>query len=142
MTVEAAFVVPVVIFVFAALIYFTNYLYTRCVLAQDSYVLAFRAASNTNEAYGNDPGGYVMNKSAVVAEKKYYGSNKPFFSAIVRGKEVEVLGKTTVRHSAINNVFRSLRSGWDLDVSQKAKRRDYTEHIRTIKRVKDIGFKE
>ena len=142
MTLEAAFVVPTVIFVFAALIYFSFFLYTRCVLAQDCYILAFRAASATDSAFKDDPGGYVMNKSSKVAGDKYYGSNKPFFRAIVRGKEIEVSGKTEVRHSVVNNAFRNLGSGWELDMSQKAKKRECVKHIRTIKRVKDIGLKE
>ena len=142
MTVEAAFVVPTVIFVFAALIYFSNYLYTRCVLAQDCYILAFRAASCTDSAYGDNPGGYVMNRCSKVAGKKYYGSNNPCFRAIVRGKEIEVSANTVVRHSVVSNVFGPLRSGWELDVTQKAKKREYAKHIRTIKRIKDIGLKE
>lgn len=142
MTVEASFVVPLVIFVFAALIYFCSYLYTRCVLAQDSYILAFRATSNAEASYRDDPGSYVMNKSDKVSGKKYYGSSKPFYSVVVRGKEVEVLGKTVVRHSAINNAFSSIRRGWELETVQRAKKREYAGHIRTIKRLKDIGLKE
>ena len=141
MTVEAAFVVPTVIFVFAALIYFSNYLYTRCVLAQDCYILAFRASSCTDASFGDDPGGYVMSKCSKVAGNKYYGSDKPSFRAVVRGKEVEVSASTEVRHSALNGVFTALRSGWRIDVTQKAKKREYAKHIRTIKRIKDIGLK-
>ena len=69
MTVEAAFVVPMVIFVFAALIYFCSYLYTRCVLNQDSYILAFRATSDSDVSYRDDPGSYVMNRSERVSGK-------------------------------------------------------------------------
>ena len=142
MTVEAAFVVPLVIFVFAALIYFSSFLYTRCVLTQDSYILAFRATSNTDASYKDAPGNYVMNKSDKVAGKKYYGSSKPYFSVVIRGKEVEVLGKTVVRHSAINNAFGTIRKRWELEAMQKARKREYAGHIRTIKRLKDIGLKE
>ena len=142
MTVEAAFVVPMVIFVFAALIYFCSYLYTRCVLNQDSYILAFRATSDSDVSYRDDPGSYVMNRSERVSGKKYYGSSKPYFSVVVRGKEVEVTGRTVIRHSAINNAFSAIRNGWELEVTQKAKKREYAGHIRTIKRLKDIGLKE
>ena len=142
MTIEAAFIVPLVIFVFAALIYFCSYLYTIFVLTQDCYILAFRAASDSDAYYKDDPGSYVMSKSDRVSGKKYYGSSKPYFSAVARGKEVEVLGKTVIRHSAINNVFGAIRNGWELEIMQKAEKREYAKHIRTIKRLKDIGLKE
>ena len=44
MTLEAALIVPMVICVFSLLIYFSYYLYGRCILSQDAYILAFRAS--------------------------------------------------------------------------------------------------
>jgi hypothetical protein len=142
MTVEASLVVPVVICVFAVIIYFSNYLYDRCVLAQDCYVLAFRATSSANNRMYDDPGEYVMEKSAKVAGKKYFGCSRPYFKAIVKGSTVEVGGHVSVKH-AMTGSFASLsRSSWEIDVTQRAKKRDYAGHIRTIKRLRDIGTKE
>ncbi|MBQ3796407.1 MAG: pilus assembly protein [Butyrivibrio sp.] len=142
MTVEAAVVIPVVIFVFASLIYFSSYLYTKCVLSQDCYVLAFRASNNNDEKYDSDMGGYVMNKSAKVAGGKYYGSSAPAFRAVVNGKKIEVWGSTIVRHAAIGRAFKKLGGGWEIEMHQIATKRDYAGHIRTVKRIKDIGLKE
>ena len=68
MTVEASFIVPMVICVFALIIYCTNYVYARCVLAQDSYILAFRASMEKELS----PEAVVSNKAQLVAGKKYY----------------------------------------------------------------------
>ena len=142
MTVEASIIVPVVLFVFAALIYFSSYLYTRCVLSQDCYVLAFRAVSNNEERYKDDLGAYVMDRSAKVAGGKYYGSSSPAFRAVVRGKKIEVWGSTIVRHAVVEKAFKGLGSGWEIEIKQAATKREYARHIRTVNRIKDIGLKE
>ena len=41
-TVEAALIVPVVVCIFVMIIYLSFYLYDRCVLTQDCYVLSYR----------------------------------------------------------------------------------------------------
>ena len=58
MTLEASFIVPMIICVFALLIYFSYYLYGRCILSQDAYILAFRASVADEEIYGS-PESYV-----------------------------------------------------------------------------------
>lgn len=54
MTVEAAYVMPIVIFLYALIIMSGFYLYDRCVISQDNYLLAFRGSRFTfaGEAYG------------------------------------------------------------------------------------------
>ena len=81
MTLEAALIVPMIICVFALLIYFSFYLYGRCVISQDSYILAFRAS--TARFGGDDPGGYVASKAASQAGRKYFGSSFPSFETQV-----------------------------------------------------------
>ena len=142
MTVEASFVVPVVVCVFAAIIYFSNYLYDRCVLSQDCYVLAFRSVSSANNQMGEDPGEYVLEKSSKVVGKKYFGCSRPNFKTKVNGNTVSVNGNVSVNH-AITGTFASLSgASWDINVTGKATKREYAKHIRTIKRIRDIGTKE
>lgn len=43
-TVEASLIIPTVILLIAFLFYLTFFLYNRCVLSQDAYVLAFRGS--------------------------------------------------------------------------------------------------
>ena len=142
MTVEASFVVPFVICAFVAIIYFSNYLYDRCVLSQDCYILAFRAMSSANDQMSNDPGAYVLEKSSKVAGNKYFGCQRPYFRAVVRGNTIEVCGQTRVNHG-LTRCFPGLSGGgWDISSIQKAKKREYSKHIRAVKRVRDIGSKE
>ncbi len=135
MTVEASFIVPMVIGIFAFIIYLTNFSYARCVLVQDTYVLAFRASQqDLSEAHG-----YIAEKSDVVAEKKYFGNLAPEFKTRVNGKNVEITGKTTTRHAVLEGFFRSFKGDWDIEEVQTARKRDYSGHVRSVKRIKDIG---
>ena len=140
MTVEASFIIPMVICVFVLIIYFTNYVYARCILSQDSYILAFRAAASSES--GKSMEAVVQEKAQTVAGKKYFGNEEPVFLGNSSGKEIVVTGKTTTKHAAMGRYFLKPLSGWKLETSSKAKRREYAKHIRTVKRVRDIVSKE
>ena len=134
MTLEASLVVPMIICVFALLIYFSYYLYGRCILSQDTYILAFRASISSEDAVS-----VVSEKEERVLGRKYFGANKPVISVITNGKEVRVSGKTTVRSRAMGSYFLKPKSGWDYEAAGKARKLEQIEHIRMVKRVKDIG---
>lgn len=138
MTVEASFIVPMVLCVLVLTIYFTNYVYARCVLAQDSYILAFRASMSDN----GDASSIVQEKGQIVAGKKYFGNTTPTFEGKSVGKEITVTGKTSTKHAAMGNYFLKPKEGWGLETTATAKKRRYEDHIRTVKRVKDIATKE
>ena len=139
MTLEATFIVPMIICVFALLIYFTYYLYGRCILSQDSYILAFRASVADTEVYGDDPAGYVDSKVPVVAGKKYFGSSFPRFETSVDGKTIRVHGRSEAKHSAMGRYFLKPRDGWEYEAAGRAKRFEYVKHIRRLTRLRDIG---
>ncbi len=63
MTLEASLVMPVVICVIVLIIYFTYYLYGRCMLSQDTYILAFRATRTASRDYAGDKAAYVYDKA-------------------------------------------------------------------------------
>ena len=139
MTLEAALIVPMVICVFSLLIYFSYYLYGRCVLSQDAYILAFRASVEKSGQWKDDPVGYVNQKAAGKAGSKYFGSSFPRFEASASGKEIRVRGYSTARHSAMGRYFLKPRGSWDYEAAGVAKRREYTKHIRRATRLRDLG---
>ena len=138
MTLEASLIVPMIICVFALLIYFSYYLYGRCILSQDSYILAFRASVADGEVYG-DPAGFVSDKVSLVAGKKYFGSSFPEFETTTQGKEIRVHGHSEAKHSAMGRYFLKPQSGWEYEAAGKARRFEYTGHIRRFTRLRDIG---
>lgn len=138
MTLEATFIVPMIICVFALLIYFSYYLYGRCVLSQDTYILAFRASVADERAHG-DAVTFVSEKAPVVVGKKYFGSTLPRFKTTVDGKDIRVHGYSEARHSAMGRYFLKPRSGWDYEAAGRARRFEYVSHIRKLTRLRDLG---
>ena len=136
MTLEASLVMPMVICVMALLIYFSFYLYSRSVLSQDAYTLAFRAGLAAEET---SPEAYVSENQAGVAGRKYFGSTGVSFETEVSGKEITVKAKGNTRHAAMGRYFLKPREGWGYSAGAIAKERHYAKHIRRLKRLKDLG---
>ncbi|MBR4831614.1 MAG: hypothetical protein IKZ97_03205 [Butyrivibrio sp.] len=134
MTLEATLVVPMIICVFALLIYFSYYLYGRCILSQDTYILAFRASVSGEAAEA-----VVSEKKERVMGRKYFGAEKPSVSVSTAGKDIRVYGKTKVRSRAMGNYFLKPKAGWDYEAAGKARKLEQVKHVRTVKRLKDIG---
>lgn len=75
-TVEASLLMPLVIFLIGFIFYLTFYLYNRCVIAQDTYVLAFRGSLCSNFCCEKNPEEvrqFIIGKSAGQFGKKYMG---------------------------------------------------------------------
>ncbi len=139
MTLEASLIMPMVLCVIALLCYFSFYLYGRCILSQDSYILAFRASVEKSDNWKDDPAGYVAAKSRDVAGKKYFRSEEPSFSTRVEGKTIRVHGTSAALHSAMGRYFLKPVDGWEYEAAGKATRRDYAGHIRKLTRIRDLG---
>ena len=139
MTLEASLLMPMVICILALLIYFTYYLYGRCIISEDSYILAFRATVSDKGGTPYDPAGYVAERSCDVAGKKYFGNSKPVFEASISGKDVRVVGTSEARHRAMGKYFLKPSGSWEFKAAGRATKRQYTRHIRILTRLSDIG---
>ncbi len=139
MTVEATLLMPMVICVMVLICYFSFFLYGKCVLSQDSYILAFRASRETDRGMAGDPQGYVSEHSGEVLGKKYFGSSFPRLETDILGKEITVKGSAEAKHSAMGSFFLKPKGSYGYEVSEKAKKRDYPGHIRRTKRLLDLG---
>ncbi len=144
MTVEASFIVPMAVCVIVLLIYFSFYMYDRCVLSQDVYILAFRAAKENASYKETAPEAYVGEHASEVAGRKYFGSSFPEFETTVTGadlmgKTVTVTGRAETNHSAMGRYFLKPTGDWDYLAAGRAKARNYPKHIRMFTRLRDIG---
>ncbi|MCR5404868.1 MAG: hypothetical protein K6E91_13770 [Butyrivibrio sp.] len=139
MTLEASLIVPMVICVFCLIIYFSFYLYGRCMLSQDTYILAFRAVTTNLPEYEDDPVSYVMSKANEKAGNKYFGSSFPAFEADAGGDEIMVRARADAHHAAMGRYFLKPIQGWEYEAAGRASRTEYAEKIREITRAKDIA---
>ena len=101
-TVEASMIVPLVIVLIAFILYLTFYLYDRCIVTQDAYILAFRGTLCCGED-STEIEQLVRSQSVGQYGSKYIGTN-PLESRIrVDSKKVEV--EVTGRMTAVNGGF-------------------------------------
>ena len=139
MTLEASFVVPMVIGVFAFLIYSSFYLYGRCVISQDAYILAFRTSIARSDIWEGDPVSYCLGKADEKAGKKYFGSRKPEFTASKEGDSIKVFARSSAKHRVLRSFFDISDDKWEYEGAGRAKRMEYSKHIRRMTRLRDIG---
>lgn len=140
MTLEATLVIPMVICVITLLILFSYYLYGRCILSQDCYILAFRASVDADR-YGTAPENTVLAKKERVLGKKYFGSTKPVFHVESKdaGKVIRVDASARIRAGVMGNYFLKPRSGWEFKAGHRTKCLGQVKHIRKMTRLKDMG---
>lgn len=138
MTLEASLIIPMVICVFVLLIYFSYYLYGRCMLSQDAYILAFRATRADEKQY-KSMSSYVGNRADEKVGKKYFGSTRPSFKPQTSGKTITVNASAQVRHGAMHRYFLMRKKKWGYKAAGRAKKLEYARHIRRFTRIKDIG---
>ena len=136
LTVEASVLVPLAFFLAVFVIHTSFFMYGRCVLVQDNYLLAMRAA---NLPEGEDRAAFVTGKASGQTSGHFYGNDEPSVSVSVTSKEVITTASG-----------RAKRSGYDLadeapfaSASRaKASILNPPAHIRRVDRLYDIAERQ
>lgn len=131
-TVEASFLVPLATFVVVFLIHTSFLMYGRCVMTQDTYLMAFRASVLRE---GENRSGYVAENYLRQLGKKYFGSVLPRMEAAESASRVET-----------SSTSKSLRSAYDLvpgtewlyETDAAAHIINAPAHIRRVDRLLDL----
>lgn len=134
-TVEAALVMPVVLCILVMVIYLSFYLYDRCVMAQDCYVLSYRQSIEKGKA----------DRISQEKIRSQYGNKLFMLSALETGSSSG--GTICVRSNARMSpplfglpVFEQERE-WDLGVERKAKKTDPPKDFRRVRRTLFLASK-
>ena len=135
MTVEASMIFPVVIFVMVFLIYVTFMLYGRCILLQDTYILAFRASRAQNM---EDPDAFVRQQKDAQFGRKYFGNDPSGVQAWKSGDDIYVSIKIRTRHNAMSRYEMMPGGIWESKAELKAEVTDAPARIRHMERVSDL----
>ncbi len=139
-TLEMSLVFPVVLFVMVLLIHFTFYLYGRCILSQDAYMLAFRASVAPDEDIGGDRRSYLESIADHVLGSKYFGNSYPTMEADVSDEVVRVVLTTEASHRAMSGSSMMPEGSWVHYAGARAEVCDPSARIRMIDRVGDIAM--
>ena len=138
MTVEAALVVPAAIFGIVLIIYMSFFVYGRCILSQDVYLLGFRAALLYERQGYDNPADYVRDHADEKTGNRYFCSSKPQISAALRGKEIRVEGTVSTNNSALKGYFSKIPDIWKSEAAAGVKIITPAKTLRKLKRAKDI----
>lgn len=122
-TVEASFIMPLVLFLYLLIILATLFLYCRCVISQDNFLLGMRAGSFTQGRenygeviYGEDEKDSWQAKDYVMERLSYKRSFYPFFpseegeckiskeAALVQTRQKALNGMITKKIQRVNPV--------------------------------------
>ncbi len=138
-TVEMSMVFPVVLFVMVLLLHFLFYLYGRCILSQDIYLLAFRGSSIREEKLGTDRESYVRGIADAQFGRKYFGNRLPTLTIEVSSEEVRVRGETEASHRAMSAYPMMPLGSWAHGAGAVSKILDPPAHIRRVDRLGDLA---
>lgn len=128
-TVEAAMVIPIVLCILVMLIYLAFYLYDRCILAQDCYVLSYRQSI---EKGGADRAGPSA-AGEQLGEKLFMLSGMS--TDCSGGGTVCVSGRGSMAPPLFGLDFFHESGKWNLEVSGKAKKTDPPKDYRRVRRI-------
>lgn len=135
MSLEASFIMPWVIFLFVFLIYTSFYLYDKCVLFQDAYMLCLRGSVQKEE------GGALKYVNEHMMEKfgsKYFGVGRVDAKAEQSGQEIRVIGTCSVKIPIAHFLTMSNKSGWQIQTEAKAQIINPTKIIRKCRMAEKI----
>ncbi|MCI8355321.1 MAG: pilus assembly protein [Lachnospiraceae bacterium] len=130
MTVEASFLMPMVLFLYLLIILCGFFLYNRCIISQDNYLLAFRgsrfteASDNYGEVIYGDMDKKEVDETYIRERMAYKAGLGPFYTP--EQERVLRQGDMTVVASA--------GYGGTLTIVKRAEKLNILEIIRTTRR--------
>lgn len=135
MTLEAAFIMPWVIFIFVFLIYASFYLYDKCVLFQDSYTLCVRGSVQKEE---DGAVKYINANMSRQFGKKYFGTNEVQGNVEQHGQEVRVYASCSVQMPFTHFMAMAKAGGWQIQTKAAAAVINPTKVIRRCRMIEKI----
>ncbi len=138
-TVEMSLVIPIVLFVMVLIIHFALYLYGRCILSQDVYLLAFRASVADEKEIGTDRASYLQGIAGAQFGRKYFGNRIPVLDVEASDSEIRVRGETEASHRAMSGSGLMPLGSWTHGAGARAEITDQPARIRRIDRIGDVA---
>lgn len=132
-TVEAAVIIPVVLGIFVMIMYLSFYLYDRCVLAQDCYVLSYRQSIEKGGAdrAGASAAGEQLNGKLFMLSSLRTGCSS--------GGTVRVNADAGMHPPLIALDNAGVGQEWGLHVEEKSKHTDPPREYRRVRRLLKIA---
>ena len=137
-TLEASLVVPMVLCIIVMIIHLSYYVYQKAILAQDTYLLGFRAAV-LGRQQEMDATSYVAANAGEQFGNRYIGAAQPQVNTIDNGRIVKLESETEADHAAMAWHALMPDDSWKVNAGSKADVIHRGDHIRRIDRLVDLG---
>ena len=132
MTVEASFLIPMVLCIIVIMLYTAFYLYDRCLFHQDAYLLCYRESITKEESTIQNK---VESAKTDVFGKKYYALSSIETSVNRNGRTIALSGTGKVQPAAFGGYFLMPKSIWMIRFAGAAKAYDPPLQIRKFRRI-------
>ncbi len=142
MTVEASFIVPAATFIIILIIYLSFYMYGKCILFQDVYVLGFRGAVFYEERGYDTPEQYISERAGEQIKGRYFAASAPEISSSSKKDTVTVTGSLRAKSGPSTGYFKALPATLSTSTKCSVKSHDMPGKLRKIKWIKDKIVKE
>lgn len=128
-TVEAALIIPIVLCIFVMIIYLSFYLYDRCVMSQDCYVLSYRQSIEKGGAdrAGQPAAGEQFGQKLFMLSRMETASSS--------GTRISVKINAAMAPPLFGLDFFRENRQWILSVQEKARKSDPPRDYRRIRRI-------
>ena len=134
MTVEAAFLMPMVLCLFVIVIYTDFYLYDRCVFQQDAYILCLRESIYKEKGAPKADVSRIKNNESAQFGTKYFAVSELETNAYVKGKTAVFEGTAEVLPAVFGNFFLMPKSIWNANFHAEKRKADPSWNIRSMRR--------
>lgn len=132
-TVEAALVIPIMLGIFVMVLYLSFYLYDRCLLSQDCYVLSYRQSIEKGD----------RDRSGQAALSEQSGHKLFMLSrmetASTGGSTISVKTNAAMEPPLFGLDFFREQSYWILGVQEKARKTDPPRDYRRVRRLMNLA---
>lgn len=132
-TVEAALIIPIVLCIFVMIIYLSFYLYDRCVMAQDCYVLSYRQSIEKGGAdrAGKAAAGEQLGHKLFMLSRMEAGMSG--------GRKICVRVNAVMEPPLFGLDFFEQERHWMLGVEEKARKTDPPKDYRRVRRIMNLA---
>ncbi len=137
-TIEASLIVPMIVFVIVFIIHLGFMLYGKVMLAQDSYLLAFRATVKLVQEQITDASGYISEHASEQFGDHYFGNRHPGIQASQQGNQVRAEAVAETKHGVMGGFFLMPEGSWEIRGKGMAEALDPPRTIRKWERAKQL----
>ena len=131
MTVEAAFIVPWVVFIIVWIMYLGYFQYDRCLLFQDNYSLATQTAARIDTEAGKQ--NWLDSHKAGQIGSKYMAAGNVRCSGTVSSTKIQVISGLKVSHPLTYHAGMIPSGNWDITDEVNADNFSYVKRLRLFR---------